>query len=320
MANIRWTKGQKSKLKKAVDTFRKKVERYSKTDIAEALPAVPKIRELKKQIGTAKELNDLVKDLQAFSKGANKGKPQIYINPQGVKMTEWERQRVNKAIAKVNLHKKERVEKIESQEIYDAEGNLLPDVKRVAKKYEEIQIKKRPEKAKTSKEWKAFSKQMQELMSSNYENKRLETMQKNIITALKTFWGKEGAMYSEIVKRMSIDQVKKAYDQDGDTFSPEFMYKRDVYDSSRKADEETAQQKLEKLLYQFTDNKMSREIINDKINNMNQKNKAVQKIKKAINNIDDVTLNSDLKAYYDILNSRVKHEKKLQILMEMDLI
>ena len=105
MANIRWTKGQQERLRKAVDTFRKKVERYKKSDIAEALPSVPKIRELKKQISTAKELNDLVKDLRAFSTGANKGKPQIYVNPQGVKMTEWERKRVNKAIDIVNKQK-----------------------------------------------------------------------------------------------------------------------------------------------------------------------------------------------------------------------
>lgn len=319
MARIRWTKSQKSRLKKAVDTFRKKVERYSKTDIAEALPAVPKIRELKKQIGTAKELNALVKDLQAFSKGANKGKPQIYVNPQGVKMTEWERQRVNKAIAKVNLQKKERVEKIESQDIYDAEGNLLPDVKRVAKKYEERYIRKTPEKIKTKGEWTQFAEAMQRQMYENYDDKRVNTMQQNMISALKTFWGREGKFYANVISRMSLDELKQAYNDDPTTFSPDFIYTRDVYDSARQSDEETAKDKLEKIVYRYADRKMSKEIINDELSRMSNKGYG-KELKQAMKNVSDTELEYNLKAYYDILNKSVTPKKKLEILREMDLI
>lgn len=328
---IRWTKGQQAKLRKAVDTFRKKVERYSKSDIAEALPAVPKIRELKKQLSSAKELNALVKDLRAFSTGANKGKPQIYVNPQGVKMTEWERQRVNKAVEIVNKQKQERIEKLESGDVYDAEGNLIPDLKRVAKKYEEIKVKKRPEKVKTSKEWETFSKAMQEQMYKSYDNKRLAILQNNMVTALKSYWGREGKLYAQIIARMSMDDIKKAYEKDPDTFSPEFLYKRDVFDSSRKSDEETAARKMEKIIYPFANRKMSKDIINDELSRLkkiklreDKKNlKQVQSAKeivKAINDLDSLTIEQDLKAYYDVLNKSVSAEKKLEMLRAQKLI
>lgn len=319
MANIRWTKGQQERLRKAVDTFRKKVERYKKSDIAEALPSVPKIRELKKQISTAKELNDLVKDLRAFSTGANKGKPQIYVNPQGVKMTEWERKRVNKAIDMVNKQKQERVERLENQNIYDSEGNLIPDLKRVAKKYEERKIRNRPEKVRTSQEWSAFAKAMQEQMYQKYDERRLTTLQTNIVASLKKHWGRDGKLYANIVARMSIDDIKKAYEKDSDVFSPEFMYNRDVHDSARKSDEETAAQKLEKLVYQFTDRQLARDIIDDELARLKNDPAAVE-LKEAINDLDDMTIDYNLKAYYDVLNKSVKAEKKLEILKALKLI
>lgn len=331
MAKIRWTKGQQDRLRKAVDTFRKKVERYSGTDIAEALPAVPKVRQLKKQITTAKELNDLVKDLRAFSTGANKGKPQIYVNPQGVRMTEWERQRVSKAVDIVNKQKKERVERLESGDVYDAEGNLIPDLKRIAKKYEERMIKKRPEKVKTTKEWETFSREMQKQMYESYDDKRMKTMQDNLVTALKSYWGRDGKLYAQIIARMSIDELKKAYENDPDTFSPDFIYKRDVLDSSKKSDEETAARKLEKIIYPFADRNMTKDIINDELARLkkiklreDRKNlkqvQSAREIVKAIKNLDETTISQDLKTYYDILNKSVSAEKKLDMLKALKLI
>ena len=320
MANIRWTKGQQDRLRKAVDTFRKKVERYSKTDIAEALPEVPKIKELKKQITTSKELDRLVKDLRAFSSGANKGKPKIYVNPQGVKMTEWERQRVNKAIQQLNKQKEERVKKIESQEIYDAEGNKLPDIKRVAKKHEEIKVKKTPEKIKTSKEWRNFANEIQKQINKGYDEQRLITLQKNIISALKSYWGRDGAVYAEVVARMNVYQIKAAYEADPDTFSPEFIYTRDVYDSTKKSDEETAKDKFSRLIYKYVNIDTSRDIINDKLDKMNKKDKDTRELINLVNAIDDMTLSQDLELIYNILNKRVKASKKIEMLRALDLI
>lgn len=316
---IRWTKGQQDRLRKAVDTFRKKVERYKKTDIAEALPSVPKIRELKKQISTAKELNDLVKDLRAFSTGANKGKPQIYINPQGVKMTEWERQRVNKAIDIVNKQKRERVQKLESQNVYDAEGNLLPDLKRVAKKFEERAIKKRPEKFRTTAEWRKFAETMQEQMYDNYDDRRLNTLKNNMVTALKGFWGRDGKIYANIISRMTIDQMREAYNKNPEVFSPEFIYTRDVYDSTAKSREETAKDRLEEVIYNFADREMSRSIIDDELSRL-KKGKAAAELKRTINDLDDMQIEYNLKAYYDVLNKSVTAEKKLEMLRAQKLI
>ena len=94
---IRWTKSQVQRLKETVDAYNKNVRRVKRRkDVGQYAPPTEKFKELKMQISSANELNRIVKQLNKFAK--IKGKPEMYTNPHGVTMTQWQRQKMRSAL------------------------------------------------------------------------------------------------------------------------------------------------------------------------------------------------------------------------------
>ena len=64
---------------------------------------------------------------------------------------------------------------------------------------------------------------------------------------------------------------------------------------------------------------MSRDIINDELSRLKNDPKS-RELKRAINNVSDMDIEYNLKAYYDILNKSTTPQKKLEMLRELHLI
>ena len=220
------TKAQKAALtdlRKAVANFNKKITRYSKTDIAPYLPERQSMREIKSMKPTAAEMKTLTKQLQRFTK--MKGKPQIYTNPKGVSMTEWERRIFNERIEAENRKRKKRQKMHEMLRTFDEYGREIPDTKKVVGESEQAPIKSRAETVRPD-AWKEFAKSMErQMFATTYEERRAEIMKQNMITALEKHWGNEGKRFINALELMTPLQVHDTYLKNMDTFTPENLYK-----------------------------------------------------------------------------------------------
>lgn len=99
--NIKWRKQDYAALQKTVKNFNAKIARILKKnpDAAEYLPDKLSYAQLKKDIETRRDFNNVVKSLQRFSK---KGAEAPIVNPQGVKTTKWEKREIGIRVGQIN--------------------------------------------------------------------------------------------------------------------------------------------------------------------------------------------------------------------------
>lgn len=208
---IRWTKSQIQRLKETVDAYNKNVRRVKRRkDVGAYAPPTEKFNELKKQISSANELNRIVRQLGNFAK--IKGKPDMYTNPHGVTMTQWQRNKMKSDIQAENRSRKIKIEKIESGAVYDFDGNVIPNAKREQLKNEFRLIQAKPETIKTIETFVKFEKDIRKLSYLRNPEVQLKRMRDNMIQGIEYVLGKDnGKKYIDKLKSMDAGEIEEFY-------------------------------------------------------------------------------------------------------------
>lgn len=113
--NIKWRESDLNNLKKAVKNFNAKVTRLEKKyqgrkDIV--LPEKTSVKEMKKLIGTRRDLQREVNSLQRFSKRGAEKIVDVPETEHNIKITNWQKTEMNRRTGIINRQRKEREKKI----------------------------------------------------------------------------------------------------------------------------------------------------------------------------------------------------------------
>ena len=208
---IRWTKSQVQRLKETVDAYNKNVRRVKRRkDVGQYAPPTEKFKELKMQISSANELNRIVKQLNKFAK--IKGKPEMYTNPHGVTMTQWQRQKMRSDTQAENRYRQANLERLEGSEVYDFSGNVIPNAKREQLKNENRLIQAKPETIKTIETFVKFEKDIRKMAYLRNPEIQLKRMRDNMINGIKYVLGEEkGSKYIDKLNSMGTNEIEEFY-------------------------------------------------------------------------------------------------------------
>lgn len=230
---ISWNKRQLNRLANAVKAFNKNLRRIKRRkDIGNQinLQSINK-HELKRQIGTAKELNRIVNQLNKFAE--IKGKPKMYTNKQGVTMTEWEHRKINSDIRVINNERKRKQEQIEKATVYDYSGNPIPNAVREQSKYENKPIQTSPENVSNVENLKLLSKRINKILFNINPEIQLDALKRGLQKAIDTnLPNEEGERFKCILESMSYEQLEEMYIENSDIINNGDAFNYAIYQSS----------------------------------------------------------------------------------------
>lgn len=114
MANqIRWRQNDVQELRKAVTNFNKKVRRLEKLE-NEVLPDTINYRQIKKEINTRQDLNNLINSLKRFSK---RGAENPYTLQSGETITTWERRELGIKSRSAQIKLQNEIKRLKTQDV-----------------------------------------------------------------------------------------------------------------------------------------------------------------------------------------------------------
>ena len=123
--NIRWRRSDYGKLSYAIREFNKKVQRLQAEEQRLYLPLQQKYKNVKRNITTRKELNNILRRLKAFNV---EGAENLYETQEGEKMTVWEHKELEKSRKRLTKTLKTRLEEL--------------NVPKANQKYSRVQMRK----------------------------------------------------------------------------------------------------------------------------------------------------------------------------------
>lgn len=198
--SIRWTKSQKEKLRRAVQKFNAKITREIKKNPSaiDYLPEKVSIKELKKDIGTARDLNLYVKSVErVFRKGA--------LNPvkneEGVTTTKYQVNEARNKVRRINIRRA-----YERKVLGDTRGKgidyAVRDMELQPKPFKFNKLNKR--------EWDAFQRNAWKMSRETYINERDTMYKENYLKGLQQNLGTYGDAIAEMLKDVDSDTIAQA--------------------------------------------------------------------------------------------------------------
>lgn len=189
---IRWRNQDIKLLQKTVKNFNAKISRILKKNPAasEYLPAKVSVKQIRAEIDSRQDFNNLIRSLQRFSR---KGAEKPVVNKQGVIVTSWERKEVGYKVAKINRFRTRERKRVNPQ---PGLGNM--------KTIEEMNLSPKNIKweDRSKKSWDAFKQAVERQAKSRYNQKRAELYKENYIKALNNVFG----MYADPIVAV-VNQV-----------------------------------------------------------------------------------------------------------------
>lgn len=196
---IRWTKSQQEKLKKSVRSYNAKISRELKKNpqLEGGLPEKLSVRQLRKDIKTGKDLNQLVaRTKRVFKKNAF----DVVVNEKGVKTTKYEYHEVKLEVNRINrVRKKLR----EDADVSPNKGTMgtIEDQALQPKPFNFNKMEKR--------DWEKFKKGTRKMASDYYNSTRYSRYKENYIKALDIL-GEYGEPVKELVSKIDDEKFYKA--------------------------------------------------------------------------------------------------------------
>lgn len=116
---IRWNENQTQRLNRAVKNFNAKIKRLEKKDpdIKKMLPDKVLVAQLKKQIQTSRDLENMINSLQRFSRRGAEEIVDVPTNEYNLKTTKWQKEEMVIMTRSVNLRRKNRKKDVEDVEL-----------------------------------------------------------------------------------------------------------------------------------------------------------------------------------------------------------
>lgn len=222
--HIRWTKSQVQRLKEAVDAYNKNVRRVKRLKgYKDLAPQTEKFKELKEQIGTAKELNRITRLLNKFA--SIKGRPKVYTNPHGVEMLQWRREKIRSDERAENKRRKDNRERLSRSVVYDYNGNAIPNATREQMLNENRPINAKPETIKSVRTLIDLEKNLRRMAYLANPVVQLERLKDNMKKAIFKVLGEQAVSYYEnAIEQMQVSNFESFYLENEGLFDDFFNY------------------------------------------------------------------------------------------------
>lgn len=245
---IKWTKSQTQRLKEAVDAYNKNVRRVKRLKgYKELAPQTEKFKQLKTQIGTAKELNRITRWLNKFAD--IKGRPKVYTNPHGVEMLQWRREKIRSDTLAENRRRMEKTKKLTEGKVYDREGNLIPNARREQMLNENRLIKATPETIKTVTSFVDLEKNLRKMAYLANPEVQLKRLRDNIINGIEFVLGEEGGKkYINRLNEMTAEELEDFYLENENSLDDYFNYRSNIIADGNAQFETVFENKLNDML------------------------------------------------------------------------
>ena len=222
-----WTKAEEKQIRQTVKAFNKKVGSLRRRkNIGQFMPSSIDVRKLLKYTERKSDMKTLMKQLSTFTSIPKGAKIPMYTNKQGVTMTEWERQKIKTEIKRENARRTQIRKQIEKSDVYDFQGNLIPNAKRQQMKYENVNIKRTPENIRTQAGFKSFAEGMERRLYGDYNVQKAENMKQSLITSLSKEWGYSADDIITVIENMSAKEVHDLYLKHSDILTPDYVYSK----------------------------------------------------------------------------------------------
>lgn len=198
--SIRWTKNQKEKLRRAVQKFNAKITREIKKNpsAVDYLPQKVSVKDLKKDIGTSRDLNLYVKSVErVFRKGA--------LNPvknnEGVTTTKYQVDEARNKVRRLNIRRA-----YERKALGDTRG------KGIDRAVEDLALSPKPFNFKkmNKREWDAFQRNVWKMSRETYINERDTLYKENYNKALIENMGPYGEELVDLLEDVDSDIIAQA--------------------------------------------------------------------------------------------------------------
>lgn len=198
--SIRWTKNQKEKLRRAVQRFNAKITREIKKNpkAVDYLPQRVSVKDLKEDIGTARDLNVYVKSVdRIFRKGAL----EPVKNEQGITTTRYALKEASNKVRRLNIRRA-----YERKVIGDTRGKgidrAVEDLALKPKKFNFEKMSKR--------DWEAFQRNVWKMSRETFVNERDILYKQNYNKALIDNMGAYGEELVDLLEDVDSDIIAQA--------------------------------------------------------------------------------------------------------------
>lgn len=228
---IRWREDDKKELARLAKNFNAKLEYQLKKnpDLKDVLPEKVKVRDLKKDIASRKDLNRTLEKLSSFSQ---RGMEKVVTNEKGERATLFEIEQTKKNVRRLNAQRRAEQKKIDEMPVY-IDGKKATTVRRMVQEQ-----KAKPIKFDFNKSEKGGFKKFAEYVEKKISDSRYAIEGKAYLNTLKeTFFAvynsQTAQKLSDLCDRIDGEKLLSLYYEGFEEITPNFHYDRNMSEKEK---------------------------------------------------------------------------------------
>ena len=223
---IRWREDDKKELARLAKNFNAKIEYQLKKnpELKDVLPEKVKVKDLKKDIASRKDLNRTLEKLSSFSQ---RGMEKVVTNEKGERATLFEIEQTKKNVRRLNAQRRAEQKKIDEMPVY-IDGKKATTVRRMVQEQ-----KAKPIQFDFNKSEKGGFKKFAEYVEKKISDSRYAIEGKAYLTTLKeTFYAvyntQTAQKLAELCDRINGEKLLALYYEGFEEITPNFHYDRNI--------------------------------------------------------------------------------------------
>ena len=223
---IRWREDDKKELARLAKNFNAKIEYQLKKnpELKDILPKKVKVKDLKKDIASRKDLNRTLEKLSSFSK---RGMEKVVTNEKGERATLFEIEQTKKNVRRLNAQRRAEQKRIDEMPVY-IDGKKATTVRRMVQEQ-----KAKPIQFDFNKSEKGGFKKFAEYVEKKISDSRYAIEGKAYLATLKetfyTVYNTQTAQkLAELCDRINGEKLLALYYEGFEEITPNFHYDRNI--------------------------------------------------------------------------------------------
>lgn len=228
---IRWRENDKKELARLAKNFNAKIDYQIKKnpELKNVLPEKVKVRDLKKDIVSRKDLNRTLDKLATFSQ---RGMEKIITNEKGEKATLFEIEQTKKNVRRLNAQRRAEQKKIDERPVY-IDGKKVVNVQRMVQQQKAKPIEFNFDKSEKG-SFKKFAEYVENKISDSHytieESAYLQTLSETFYANYDVETAKR---LTELAAKVGGEKLLALYYEGFEEISPNFHYDKNVNEKER---------------------------------------------------------------------------------------
>lgn len=216
MSKWKWNKYYNSQLSKAVKSFNRKIDYYTKKGIGEYLPDKVKVSSIKQRISSPEGLSREINALKSF----NKSTAIPVITDQGIKTTKYQIEQLSQRTEIINQRRNEERERLQTPELKGTMGTI---------KQQNLQPRNININTVSMRHWKKFIEGIYNQTADDYIERLNAQYKANFLAALDEAFGSKAWLIKDIVGLININDLAQML-YDDPILSIDFIYGEEEQD------------------------------------------------------------------------------------------